>query len=114
MILYVNGDSHSAAAEAAVPHCFAEDDGKLMHMGHRPHPENLVVSWGWKLANLLNAECYMDAESASSNTRIIRTTRKWIAENQDRLDRTVMAIQWSTWEREEWQDRDGKIGRAHV
>ena len=28
MILYVNGDSHTAAAEAVNPHCFAEDDGE--------------------------------------------------------------------------------------
>jgi hypothetical protein len=28
MILYVNGCSHTAAAEAVVPDCFAVDDGK--------------------------------------------------------------------------------------
>ena len=28
MILYVNGDSHTAAAEAVVPAAFALDDGK--------------------------------------------------------------------------------------
>ena len=28
MILYVNGDSHTAAAEAVNPYAFAEDDGQ--------------------------------------------------------------------------------------
>ena len=102
MILYVNGDSHTAGAEAVNPHVFAEDDGQLYHLGRRPHPENFAVSWGWELSRRMNSECYCDAESASSNDRIIRTTRKWIAENSQRLDRTVFAIQWSTWEREEW------------
>jgi hypothetical protein len=102
MILYVNGDSHTAAAEAVNPHCFAEDDGNLYMLGRNPHPANLAVSWGQKLAKLLNAEFYSDAESAASNARIMRTTRDWIHKNYDRLDRTIMVIQWSTWEREEW------------
>ncbi len=106
MILYVNGDSHTAGAEAVNPHVFAEDDGQLYHLGRRPHPENFAVSWGWELSRRMNSECYCDAESASSNDRIIRTTRKWIAENSQRLDRTVFAIQWSTWEREEWLHDD--------
>jgi len=100
MILYVNGDSHSAAAEAVNPHCFAEDDGRLWYMGRAPHPDNARVSWGAQLAALAKLSLKMDAESASSNTRIIRTTREWI-ENHD-YDSTLFIIQWSTWEREEW------------
>ena len=102
MILYVNGDSHTAAAEAVNPHCFAQDDGDLYMLGRNPHPANLAVSWGQKLAKLLNAEFYCDAESAACNARIMRTTRDWIHKHYDRLDRTIMVIQWSTWEREEW------------
>ena len=102
MILYVNGDSHTAAAEAVNPHCFAEDDGNLYMLGRRPHPANVAVSWGQQLAKLINAEFYCDAESAASNVRIMRTTRDWIRKNYNRLNRTVMVIQWSTWEREEW------------
>jgi hypothetical protein len=44
MILYVNGDSHTAAAEAVNPHAFAEDDSALFYLGRAPHPENLAVS----------------------------------------------------------------------
>lgn len=102
MILYVNGDSHTAAAEAVNPHCFAEDDSNLYLLGRRPHPANLAVSWGQQLAKLINAEFYCDAESAASNARIMRVTRDWIRANHQRLDRTLMVIQWSTWEREEW------------
>jgi len=34
MILYVNGDSHTAAAEAVNPHAFAEDDRNLQYLFH--------------------------------------------------------------------------------
>lgn len=103
MILYVNGDSHTAAAEAVNPHAWAMDDGELYHLGQRPHPDNLSVSWGNKLAKKLRAELYCDAQAGGSNARIMRTARQWIRDNYDRLDRTLMIIQWSTWERQEWQ-----------
>lgn len=102
MILYVNGDSHAAAAEAVNPHVFAEDDGIYWGMGRQPHPDNLRVSFGCELANWLGAVLHCDAESASSNHRIMRTTRDWISQNLDALDQTLMVIQWSTWERREW------------
>ena len=44
MILYVNGDSHTAGAEAVNPYAFAEDDPNLTHLGRLPHPDNLAVS----------------------------------------------------------------------
>lgn len=102
MILYVNGDSHTAAAEAVNPHAFAMDDGKLFYMGRAPHPDNVAVSWGKLLSLSLRSSFHCDAESASSNTRIIRTTRKWIADQQRHLKDALIVIQWSTWEREEW------------
>lgn len=103
MILYVNGDSHTAAAEAVNNHSFAEDDSRYWHLERRPHPDNLSVSWGKLLSERLKASFECDAESASSNDRIIRTTKEWIQANEKELYRTVMVIQWSTWEREEWQ-----------
>ena len=101
MILYVNGDSHTAAAEAVNPHAFAMDDGQLFYMGRAPHPENLAVSWGARLSTALRASFHCGAESASSNTRILRTTRDWLTKIRN-LDEVLMVIQWSTWEREEW------------
>ena len=102
MILYVNGDSHAAGAEAVNPHVFAEDDGMYWNMGRQPHPDNLRVSFGCELANWLGAILHCDAESASSNSRIMRTTRDWIGSDYDALTNTLVVIQWSTWEREEW------------
>ena len=102
MILYINGCSHTAAAEAAVPHAFAEDDWNYQHLGRRPHPDNFRHSWATQVSQKLNLPLECDAESAASNDRIIRTTRDWINTNTDKLADTVMIIQWTTWEREEW------------
>ena len=101
MIVYVNGDSHTAAAEAVNQHAFAEDDSQLFYLGRAPHPANLAVSWGRVLADTLKATFKCDAESASSNARILRTARVRADQHRDRSDH-LMLIQWTTWEREEW------------
>jgi hypothetical protein len=101
MILYVNGDSHTAAAEAVNPYAFAEDDSQYFYMGRVAHPDNLAVSWGKLLSLSLRTGFHCAAESASSNARIIRTTREWLA-NRSSNNEVLIIIQWSTWEREEW------------
>jgi hypothetical protein len=101
MILYVNGDSHTAAAEAVNPYAFAEDDSEYFYMGRVAHPDNLAVSWGKLLSLSLRSGFHCAAESASSNARIIRTTREWLANRTSNND-VLVVIQWSTWEREEW------------
>ena len=103
MILYVNGDSHSAGAEAVNPHAFAEDDPLYWALGRRPHPDNERVSYGCELANHLGAVLHCDAESASSNDRIIRTTKEYIEQGNEP---DLIVIGWSTWEREEWWDEE--------
>jgi len=100
MILYVNGDSHTAGAELVNNHAFAGDDPALHYLGRLPHPDNLTHSWGKLLSMALNAGFHCGAESASSNTRILRTTREWL-QNNPNSDK-LLVIQWSTWEREEW------------
>ena len=102
MILYVNGDSHTAAAEAVNPHAFAEDDGDLFYMGRAPHPANLAVSWGRLLSSTIKATFKCDAESASSNQRIMRTTEHWLTNTDYDPREMLLIIQWSTWERQEW------------
>jgi hypothetical protein len=102
MILYVNGDSHTAAAEAVNPHAFAEDDSNLGYLGRLPHPANLAVSWGRILADTIKATFKCDAESAASNDRIMRTSRAWLADHAPNRSELLVIIQWSTWEREEW------------
>jgi hypothetical protein len=101
MILYVNGDSHTAAAEAVNPCAFAEDDPQLAYLGRTPHPENLAVSWGRLLSNTLKTGFHCGAESGSSNHRIMRTTRRWV-DSLVGTDDVLVIVQWSTWEREEW------------
>lgn len=98
MIIYVNGDSHSAGAEAVNPYCFAEDDRLYSSLGRKPHPDNLQASYGCLVANMLGAILDCDAESASSTDRIIRTTQSYLESNTPDL----IIIGWSTWEREEW------------
>lgn len=102
MMLYVNGDSHTAAAEAVNPHAFAEDDPALFYLGRAPHPENLAVSWGQLLSLTLKSAFRCDAESGSSNSRIMRSTVKWLGDAGRNHPDLLVVIQWSTWEREEW------------
>ena len=105
MILYVNGDSHSAGAEAVNAHCFAEDDSRYRTLGRLPHPDNLAVSYGQVLANKMSCHLYCDAESASSNHRIIRTTWDYIKNQQP----DFVVVGWSTWERKEFYDTETGI-----
>lgn len=102
MILYINGDSHSAGAEAVNDYCFAEDDPFYYALGRIPHPDNERASYGCNIANELFAVLHCDAESASSNARIIRTTRDYIKI----IKPDAVIIGWSTWEREEWLHDD--------
>ena len=106
MILYVNGDSHAAAAEAVNNHAFAIDDSAYFYLGRRPHPANQAVAWATQLSRVLKTHLHLDAESASSNARILRTTRAWLSERANSVESKLVIIQWSTWEREEWQYDD--------
>lgn len=101
MILYANGCSHTAAAEAVIPAAFAEDDGRH-GIDRRPHPVNLAASWCSHVAAKIGKRLICKAESGSSNSRILRTTREWITNNPIIAKNTLFIIQWTTWEREEW------------
>jgi hypothetical protein len=101
LTLYVNGDSHAAAAECVNPYSWAVDDAMYWALGKQPHPDNARVSFGCELANQLNAVLELAAQAGGSNQRIIRTTRNWL-EQQESIDDIFLVIQWSTWEREEW------------
>lgn len=97
MILYVNGDSHGAGAEAVNTFCFACDDPQYQQMNRQPHPDNLRVSYGQLIALNYNATFTCDAESGSSNARIIRTTNTYL----DSSIPDLVIIGWASWEREE-------------
>ena len=101
MILYVNGDSHAAAAESVNPHAWAIDDPEYWDRGQEPHPDNNRVSFGSYLSQLLDCDYFNNSQAGGSNARIVRTTREWL-HNQPRVQDVFVVIQWSTWERREW------------
>lgn len=100
-MIYINGDSHSAGAELVQDYCFAEDDPRYIAYGRRAHPEAIPLTFGYKIAQALNQPFFMDAESASSNARILRTTRQFVEQTQNK-SKLFCIIGWTTWEREEW------------
>lgn len=119
MILYVNGDSHAAAAEAANNHGWACDDPQYFHLGTAPHPANLAVSWGRILSDAMKMGLHNESQSGGSNERIIRTTRDWLATRKDPAQDVFVVVSWTTWERQEWQENGtwwqiGASGTDHV
>ncbi len=105
MILYVNGDSHSAGAQAVNDYAFANDDFSKVALGKKPHPENLKVSYGSNLSNFLKLALVCDAEAGCSNERIIRTTYDYL-NIKDNKQKTLIVIGWTNWTRTEWFDED--------
>ena len=101
-MLYVNGDSHAAAAEAVNQHGWACDDSRYFYMGRVAHPDNLAVSWSRILSQTLKIGLNNGAQSGSSNARIRRTTDEFLRSVPDAAARYLVVIQWSTWERQEW------------
>lgn len=77
MILYVNGDSHSAGAEC----------------------KDLTKSWPQTLAKHLGFKLINESKSGASNPRIMRTASQSLSTvNRN----TFVVIGWTSWEREEW------------
>lgn len=114
MILYVNGDNHSAASRATNDHSFASDDFSKVALGKKPHPDNLAVSYGMQLSKMLRLALVNDAQSGSSNERIMRTTREFLA-NRNKNDYTVVIIGWSDWMRTEfWDEANQEFLQANL
>ena len=80
MIVYVNGDSHSAGHDAGGPE----------------------FSYGRHMADALSAEFICDAVPACSNDSIIERTVEYLENNTP----DYIIIGWSTWERETWHHDD--------
>jgi len=76
MILYVNGDSHSAGHDAGGPE----------------------FAYGRNIADGLGYDYICDAVAGCSNDSIIDRTLKYLESNTPDL----IVIGWSTWERETW------------
>jgi len=104
-VIYVNGDSHSAGAEIVNDFVFAQDDPCFLTYGRKAHPEAILQTYGYIIAQAVGQSFFCDAESGSSNDRIIRTTKDFI-KNARKKRNIHIIIGWSTWEREEWKLTD--------
>lgn len=100
-MLYINGDGHSSAAYANSNFCFANDDFRYSYRARQPHPDNLPVSYGSVLGDIVKARVFCEAEGRCSNARIVRTTKKWLETPQK--EDTIIVIGWTNWDREEWE-----------
>jgi len=80
MILYVNGDNHTGAVMATNRYINATEDPKYWNLIDRTHPDNLKVSWGVKLAEMLKMQFHTTHIVDSSNEQIILDTKKWLDE----------------------------------
>lgn len=105
MILYVNGDSHSAGAQSVNDYAFANDDFTKVALGRKPHPDNLEASYGMQLSKMLKLALVCDAEAGCSNERILRTTYDYI-NNIPKRQHTFVVIGWTNWTRTEWVDEE--------
>lgn len=93
MILYINGDAHSAGAQAKVPYNVAEDDFDLWYLGAAPHPANQDVTYGARLANILKARLILDTETGGTVEKIIAGARKFIGSNKFK-EQLIVIIGW--------------------
>jgi len=101
-IVYVNGDSHSAGAGIINGYCFADEDPRYLAYGRRAHPEAIPHTYGYKISKTLNQGIFLEAESASSNDRILRTTKNFLEQTKDK-SKIFLLIGWTSFEREEWK-----------
>ena len=102
-MIYVNGDSHSAGADIIPGIAFAQDDPRYLAYGRRAHPEAVVQTYGYRIAQSMNQGFFCEAESGSSNDRILRTTKQYVNETKDKNNIGFIIIGWTSSEREEWK-----------
>ena len=102
-MIYVNGDSHSAGADIIPGVCFAQDDPRYLAYGRRAHPEAVLQTYGYHVAQAFNQGFFCEAESASSNDRILRTTKAYVDGTSNKKSIGFIVIGWTSPEREEWQ-----------
>ena len=92
MIIYVNGSTHTMAAEAVTPFIVAKDDPEVTQLGSIPHPDNLAVSWSKVLSLSLRAGLQCSAVGDNTIDRIIDDTRKW---TKNQRTGNIIIIEWA-------------------
>jgi hypothetical protein len=111
MILYINGDGHSAAAMLSSPFVAAEDDADLWYMGRAPHPANLHRAFGTYIAGVLKARLIVEADAANTNSDVIRQTKNFI-ENNPVAEQVIAIIGMPEYNQEEFAEF-GEYLRLH-
>ena len=91
MILYVNGSTHTMAAEAINPYVTAGDDPNLTYLGQLPHPANLSVSWGKLLSLAIRSGFHCAAIMDNTIDQIIDDTKNWISQQ---IQNIFVVIEW--------------------
>jgi hypothetical protein len=76
MLIYVNGDSHSAGHDAG----------------------GINASYGFHLSTFLKTQFHCDATPGCANDTILRTTRNYLKTSRP----DCVIIGWTSWDREEW------------
>lgn len=93
MILYVNGDLHTAGAHAVVPYSVAEDDFDLWYLGQAPHPANANVAYATRISQIVKARLVLDTETGGSTSKIIAGSQKFIGSNKFK-EQLIVIIGW--------------------
>lgn len=107
-MIYINGDSHSAGADIIPGIAFAEDDPRYLAYGRRAHPEAVLQTYGYHFSQAMNQGFFCEAESGSSNDRILRTTKKFINDTIEK-NKLFIVVGWTSSEREEWKHGEDYI-----
>jgi hypothetical protein len=90
-MLYINGSTHTMAAEAATSYIVASDDPNLGYLGKLPHPANLSVSWGKMLSIALRAGLQCGALIDNTVDKIINDTILWVSSQHQT---SIVIIEW--------------------
>ena len=106
MILYVNGDSHTTAAEAVNQYIVASNDARIAYLGQLPHPDNIAISWGKMLSLALRYSFHCEAFASNTTDSIITATKKWLDEKKQDV---LIIIQWPA-----TTDDEEKIWQFHL
>lgn len=92
MMLYINGNTHTMAAEAVTPYTVASDDSNLAHLGKLPHPANMAASWGKMLSIALRSGFQCGALSDNTVDTIIDNTTIWV---NSQHQGSIVIVEWS-------------------
>ena len=91
-MLYVNGDKHTMGAEAVTKFATAADDQRYEHLRGLPHPENIAVSWGKLLSQLLKSSYHGKAELTNTNAKVAQATKEWASTHAGH--QKLVIVQW--------------------